>query len=178
MSTQQEVTALVGPIAAAHGLVLDALDITAAGRRRLVRVTLDRAPDVGPGGWATTPTPPLSLDDVAEASREVGTALDSSSALGEAPYVLEVSSPGVGRPLREPRHFQRNIGRLLAARTDGGEVTGRIVRANAADVVVAIADPAGVLTETTLPYAALTRAHVEVEFGSGPDEDDATQERT
>ncbi|MFN8097146.1 MAG: ribosome maturation factor RimP [Dermatophilaceae bacterium] len=174
MSTQEQVTALVGPVAAAHGLVLDGLDITAAGKRRLVRVTLDRAPVAGPDGWTSSPTEPLSLDDVADVSRAISAALDGATGLGSAPYVLEVSSPGVGRPLREPRHFQRNVGRILVAQTEEGPVTGRVVRAGPDSVVLSVRDVAGGRSESTLPYAALTRAHVEVEFGSATaDSDDA-----
>lgn len=172
MSTQEQVAALVGPVAAAHGLILDRLEVTAAGKRRLVRVTLDSVPAPGPDGWVTTPTSPLALDDLADVSREIDRTLDDAPALGSGPYVLEVSSPGVGRPLDQPRHYQRNVGRLLVARTASGEVTGRILRAGAAEVVLALTDAAGAVTETTLPYAAITRAHVEVEFASAPSGDD------
>ena len=57
----------------------------------------------------------VSLDAIAEVSRELSAALDAAAAMGEVPYTLEVSSPGVDRPLTEPRHWRRAVGRLVTA---------------------------------------------------------------
>ncbi len=101
------------------GLVLEDVAVTPAGRRRVVKVLVDRDP--GPQDVADEPTDPLTLDEVADATRAVSDALDASDLMGEQPYTLEVSSPGVGRPLTLPRHFRRNVGRLVtAARARGG----------------------------------------------------------
>ena len=90
--------------------------------------------------------------------------------MGEQPYTLEVSSPGVGRPLTEPRHFRRNVGRLLTVQHDGGEVTGRVVSASATEVSLDVAATKGTPARTeTLPYSAVERAAVQVEFAR-PDE--------
>ena len=57
----------------------------------------------------------VSLDDIEQVSRELSAVLDQAAAMGEAPYTLEVSSPGVDRPLTEPRHWRRAVGRLVIA---------------------------------------------------------------
>src|SRR3954463_8986667 len=93
---------LTGPMDAL-GLDLEAVDLTSAGKRRLLRVAVDKD-----GG--------VTLDDIADATREVSRLLDApegTDALGEQPYTLEVTSPGIDRPLTAPRHWRRNEGRLV-----------------------------------------------------------------
>ena len=92
--------ALLEPIVRAAGLDLESVKIGSAGRRRLLRVVVD-----ADGG--------VSLDDIALVSREASIRLDGTGAMGEAPYTLEVSSPGVDRPLTQPRHWRRAVGRLV-----------------------------------------------------------------
>ena len=125
--------------------------MTAAGRRSVVRVVVDRD-----GG--------VDLDAVAEVSRAVSEALDGADDLGSSPYVLEVTSPGVDRPLTAPRHWRRNAGRLVARRRPHRpDPVRRRRRASRLDV-------AGV--EQLVGYAELGDGHVQVEF-SRPDEGDA-----
>ena len=147
---------LLTPVAESAGYDLEDIEVIPAGKRRLVRITVDRD-----GG--------LDLDAVAEISREFAEALDRSSnvdrVLGGAPYTLEVSSPGVDRPLTEPRHWRRAVGRLVEVRLRaGGDVTGRIV--NADDDGVTIDTPSG---ERTTPYAELGRGRVQLEFNRRSD---------
>lgn len=149
-------------------LVLEDLTVTPAGRRRVVRVLLDR--DLGDVDTVTDPIDPLSLDEVAEATRLVGDALDASDVMGEQPYTLEVSSPGVGRPLTEPRHFQRNVGRLVAVTRGGTETTGRVAAADRRGLTLEVAATRGTPSRTeTIPYGEVDRAVVQVEFAR-PDE--------
>jgi ribosome maturation factor RimP len=101
---------LLRPAVEALGLDLEDVRITAAGRRRLVRVVVD-----GDGG--------ITLDDIADVSRDVVALLDARDPFGPAPYTVEVSSPGVDRPLTEPRHWRRAAGRLVTVpvgAADGG----------------------------------------------------------
>jgi ribosome maturation factor RimP len=145
------------------GLVLEDVTITPAGRRRVVKVLVDR--DLGPVDLVTEPTEPLTLDEVADATRAVGEVLDASDVMGEQPYTLEVSSPGVGRPLTDPRHFRRNVGRLLTVHHDGADVTGRVASASETEVTLEV--PAAGKTPAatrTLAYAGVERAVVQVEF--------------
>ncbi len=73
----------------------------------------------------------VDLDAVADVSRAVSEALDADAGDGFAgPYVLEVSSPGVDRPLTEPRHWRRAAGRLVTAPVDGLPITGRVLSAD------------------------------------------------
>ena len=95
--------ALLAPVVEGLGLDLEDVEVTAAGRRRRVCVVVDRD-----GG--------IDLDAVADVSKSVSDVLDASDALGSAPYVLEVTSPGVDRPLTQPRHWRRARGRLVSCR--------------------------------------------------------------
>jgi ribosome maturation factor RimP len=151
------------------GLMVEDVAVTPAGKRRLVRIWLDRDLVHLETDDEFSVIDPLSLDEVAEATRVIGAGLDASDALGEAPYVLEVGSAGVDRPLTEPRHFRRNITRLVeisrVLEPGNGPLTGRLVAAGptAATVVVAATknDPE---TELHIPYADIARAQVQVEF--------------
>jgi len=146
------------------GVVLEEVVVTPAGRRRVVRVVVDRALETD--GDVTETVDSLSLDEIADTTRAVSDVLDNSDVLGEQPYTLEVTSPGVSRPLTTARHFQRNVGRLVTLDVrDAAPVTGRIVRAGADDLTLAI--PAVKKTparDETFPYAVLDRAEVQVEF--------------
>lgn len=146
---------LLTPVVADAGLDLEDLEVVPAGRRRLLRVVVDRD-----GG--------VSLDDVAEVSQGVSAALDSSEEMGSGAYVLEVTSPGVDRPLTLPRHWRRAAGRLVTVPTgDGERLTGRVVGA-ADDSVVLDVDGA----ERRLEFAAIGEGRVQVEFRRADDESD------
>ena len=82
----------------------------------------------------------VSLDDAADVSRDVSALLDAGNALGDVPYTLEVSSPGVDRPLTEPRHWRRARGRLVRVKVTGeGPVEGRVLAADADGVTLGLA---------------------------------------
>ena len=140
----------------ALGLDIEAVDITPAGKRRILRVAVDKD-----GG--------VTLDEVAEATREVNRVLDESDVMGEQPYTLEVTSRGVDRPLTLERHWRRNASRLVKVTfTDGESVTGRILEAAADSVVL---DVDGARREVT--YAEVKKALVQVEFNrQTPDDGD------
>lgn len=142
----------------ALGLDIEAVEITPAGKRRILRIAVDRD-----GG--------VNLDQVAEATREVNRVLDGSDVMGEQPYTLEVTSRGVDRPLTLPRHWRRNAGRLVKVTfTDGSSATGRITGSTDESVTL---DVSGRTRE--VPYATVKKALVQVEFnrptGSGVDEE-------
>lgn len=146
---------LLTPVVAAHSLEIDRVEILPAGRRSLVRVFLDGD---GPAGLGP------SLDEITDATRAISAALDEATLTGNAPYTLEVSSRGVGRPLTEPRHYRRNRGRLVAVSGPDLELTGRIVD---------VADDGLVLDvdgdRRTLPLAGIRQAVVQVELNRMPD---------
>lgn len=142
---------LLEPVVAAHSLYLEDVAVLAAGRRRLVRVTVD-LPD-GPGG--------VGSDALAEVSHAVSTALDAADLLPGA-YLLEVSTPGTDRPLAEPRHYRRAQGRLVRLRTRSGDrLRGRIVAADAEGLTLEIDG-----VRRHISYADLAEGSVEVELRS------------
>lgn len=146
----QRLRELVEPILASAGLELDGLDVTPVGKRRLVRVTVDGD---GPAGRGPT------LDDISDASREISEALDASSVMGEAPFTLEVSSRGVGKPLTDVRHYRRNVGRLVSVELSDGKFAGRIKGVDG-DVVTLEVDG-----ETRgVALAEVTKAVIQVEM--------------
>lgn len=124
-----QLTALIEPILAQHGLELDQLDVTPVGKRSVLRVTVDGE---GPAGRG-----PL-LDDIAEASAAVSAALDESTAVGSAPYTLELSSRGVSKPLTQAKHYRRNRGRLVKVTRADEHICGRIVEATEASVTLEV----------------------------------------
>jgi ribosome maturation factor RimP len=141
------VRAALEPVVTEAGYDLEDVAITAAGRRSVVRVIVDRD-----GG--------LDLDAVADISRVVSEFLDADDVMGAAPYTLEVSSPGVDRPLTEPRHWRRAAGRLVqASLRDAGTLTGRVSAADDGGVTF---DVAG--AERVVGYDALGPGRVQVEF--------------
>ena len=151
---------VIRPVIAAAGMDLEAVRVSAAGRRRLLRVVVDS--DRG-----------VSLDDAADVSRELSAALDAAAVMGDFPYTLEVSSPGVDRPLTDDRHWRRAVGRLVQVTvtdSDGARsVSGRIAAADADGVTL---DVEG--ARRLFPHAVLGPGAIQVEFGHPPSELGAT----
>jgi ribosome maturation factor RimP len=154
----------IEPVVGAAGYDLEEVVVTPAGRRSVVRVVVDR--DQG-----------VTLDDVADVSRAVSEVLDRNDGeMGRAPYVLEVTSPGVDRPLTEPRHWRRNVGRLVAVPVGPAgaaePVTGRIEAADHDGVSLAVEAAGGKPgarrrppTLRRVPWSELGAGRVQVEFG-------------
>lgn len=147
--------ALTEPLAA-MGLDLEAVELSSAGKRSVLRIAIDQD-----GG--------VTLDDVTDATREVNRVLDDSDLMGERPYQLEVTSRGVDRPLTLPRHWRRNAGRLVKITlVEGGEVTGRIGVSDDEKVEL---DVDGTVRE--MLQVDVAKALVQVEFNrKNKDEDD------
>ncbi|MDN5743834.1 MAG: ribosome maturation factor RimP [Nocardioidaceae bacterium] len=147
------------------GLDLEAAELTPAGKRRVLRVAVDTD-----GG--------LTLDQVAAATKVIDQVLEDDGPqggaviLGELPYTLEVTSRGVDRPLTLPRHWRRNVGRLVKVAThDGAEVAGRI----------GVSDDDGVSLEVgsgdqRILYADISRALVQIEFNRKSATDEADKD--
>lgn len=158
--------------------VVDAVTITPAGRRRVVRVAVDRALHDAHPGVGDEPVAPLGLDEVADATRAVSEALDRRDVMGEAPYTLEVTTPGTDRPLTEPVHYRRNVGRLVAVTTSDGQVVGRVLATSPDAVLLEVAGVKGrPARRTEIPFADITKGAVEVEFtrpAGAPDPTDPT----
>lgn len=145
---------VVAEVVAGAGFDLDALDVQQAGRRKLVKVVVDSDDGVG-------------LDEVAEISRSVSAVLDRHEHLIAGAYTLEVTSPGVGRPLTRPRHWRRSRHRLVRVSPhDGPEFVGRVGHAGE--------EAARVLVDgevRDVHYRDVARAVIEIEFKQPPTDD-------
>lgn len=147
-SDRDSLVTLLAPVVSTKGLDLEDVVITPAGRRRMLRVVVDRDGGVG-------------LDLVAEVSTAVSAALDESDAMGGSAYVLEVTSPGVDRPLTEPRHWRRALTRLVDVGTaEGTTLQGRLVGVDDDGIEVESADGA----RTRLGWERVAKGRVQVEF--------------
>lgn len=158
MSSKQDavvgaVESAIAPPLADLGLDVEAVELTPAGRRRVLRVAVD-----ADGG--------VDLDTIAAATKAVSVVLDDPAQdrlLGETPYTLEVTSRGVDRPLTLPRHWRRNHDRLVRITlVEGGVVTGRIGASDDTGVEI---DPETAGEEATrVAYADVAKAVVQIEF--------------
>lgn len=159
---EQAIAALVEPLVARSGLEVDRIEIARAGKRSVLRVYLDGD---GPDGHGP------SLDEIADATRAISAALDDSPVAGQAPYTLEVSTRGVSRPLTEPKHYRRNVGRLVNLTTPAGPVSGRIVAVDG-DTVELDADNA----TRAVRLAEISKAVVVAELRKDAVPDDTEEE--
>lgn len=149
--TGHELHGVLEPIVTDAGFELDELDVRAAGRRHTVRLVVDAEQGVG-------------LDDIARVSRAAAAELDRHEHLLGGSYTLEVSSPGIDRPLTGPRHWRRaRLRTVVVRRHDGSTVAGRVGEAGEHSVVLLVA---GALTE--LRYDEVAHASVQVEFKTAP----------
>ncbi|MBL6274809.1 ribosome maturation factor RimP [Micromonospora fiedleri] len=158
---RERLRAVIAPVVDEAGYDLEDLSVSRAGRRHVVRVIVD-----ADGG--------INLDAVADVSRAVSAALDAAEESGgdivAGEYQLEVSSPGVDRPLTLPRHWRRNVGRLVRVTVRGAgesgarpagdrQVTGRVVAADDESVALEVDGE-----RAQWPYADLGPGRVQVEF--------------
>src|SRR5690625_5103671 len=146
--TAAELRAVLEPVVAAAGLFLEDASTSSAGRRSVVRVVVDLSD--GPGG--------VDSDALTEVSRSISAALDDADVV-RGSYTLEVSTPGVSRPLTTPRHFRRAQGRLVRLRTAAGTVRGRVAEVAGDDVAI---DTDG--GPRQVPLADITSGAVEPEL--------------
>ncbi|MFK0238435.1 ribosome maturation factor RimP [Streptomyces vinaceus] len=155
MSTTQSdrLRGLLEPLVAAKGLDLEDIEMSKAGKRRMLRIIVDS--DEG-----------VELDACAELSREVSDKLDESDVMGEDEYVLEVSSPGADRPLTEHRHYVRAIDRLVKFQlAEGGELVARILDVDDEGMDLEVPGVKGrKATARRIAFTDIARARVEIEF--------------
>jgi ribosome maturation factor RimP len=156
MALKDQISELVTPAVSDQGFYLEDVHVATPGSHRIVTCIVDG--DVS-----------LNLDQVTSVSRVISELLDEAVFMGEAPFTLEVTSPGVDRPLTQPRHFAKNVDRLLKIiKLDGSEVTGRILSNTDLDVTLSVSVKKET-TEQTVPLAEIKRAVVEIEFNRKDD---------
>lgn len=158
MSTTQSerLRGLLEPLVSAKELDLEEIEVSRAGRRRVLRIIVDS--DEG-----------VELDACAELSRAISEKLDETDAMGEDEYVLEVSSPGADRPLTEHRHYVRATGRLvkLQLTTEGaaGELVARIIAVDDDGLDLEMPGVKGRRpTSRRVAFDEIAKARVEIEF--------------
>ncbi|MCD2109800.1 ribosome maturation factor RimP [Rhodococcus rhodochrous] len=146
----ERIVELVSDLLAREGYDLEDVVVTAAGKHSTVRLLVDS--DAG-----------LGLDEAARLSRIVSEAFDGVSDFGESPYVLEVTSPGIGRPLTEPRHWRRAQGRKAKVELADETLVARIGELVGDEIRLVLPDRSGPVVRS-VPLSAVRRAVVEVEF--------------
>ena len=156
MALKDQISELVTPAVSDLGFYLEDVHVATPGSHRIVTCIVD--------GDAS-----LNLDQVTTVSRVISELLDEAAFMGETPFTLEVTSPGVDRPLTQPRHFTKNIDRLLKIiKLDGSEVTGRILSNTDQDVTLTVAVKKETI-EQTVSLSEIKRAVVEIEFNRKDD---------
>jgi ribosome maturation factor RimP len=98
----------------------------------------------------------LTLDQVTSVTKAIGEIVENIQSLGQTPFTLEVTSPGIDRPLTKPRHWKKNVDRLVkVVLQDTSEVKGRIKDSN---------QEAATIDDKLIKFADIKRATLEVEF--------------
>ena len=143
MGKKEEISAVINPALATLGFYLEDITITTAGKRSMLTVIVDGDTH-------------LSLDQVTAATKAIGELVENIQSLGDSPFTLEVTSPGIDRPLTKPRHWRKNIDRLVKiVLQDGKEVKGRIKDASELSATV---------DQQVILFTDIKRATLEIEF--------------
>ena len=151
MSLSEKIAELVKPAVEKAGFFLEDVNVVSPGKHRIVTCIVD--------GQV-----PLNLDQVTSVSRDISELLDAAEFMDETAFTLEVTSPGVDRPLTLPRHWHKNINRLVkVVKQDGSVVNGRITSVEESHVLLT-EDIKGKPKEHTVQFADIKRATVEIEF--------------
>jgi ribosome maturation factor RimP len=151
MSLSEKITELVQPAVEKAGFFLEDVHVVSPGKHRIVTCIVDGQT-------------PLNLDQVTSVSREISELLDSADFMDDSAFTLEVTSPGVDRPLTLPRHWHKNLNRLVkVVNQDGSVVNGRITSVEESQVILN-EDIKGKLKEHTVIFSTIKRATVEIEF--------------
>ena len=143
MSNKEQVLAVITPAIESLGFYIEDINISSAGKRSMLTVIVDGDTH-------------LSLDQVTVATKAISEIVENLPTLGNNPFTLEVTSPGLDRPLTKPRHWRKNKDRLIKiVLTDGKEINGRIQDSNEASATV---------DEQVINFGDIKRATLEVEF--------------
>lgn len=158
-----QLTELITPAAARHGMDVETVRVSLAGKKSVVVIGLDS--DTRP-----------DLDKLEVVSQEISELLDAAEASGRynfgAGYTLEVSTPGVDLPLSAPRHWHRNRHRLVKLTSEGKSTTWRIgaLRADEGAVILVGREKKGPSVKS-VEITDLPPAVVEIEFAKPPEQE-------
>jgi len=143
MGKKEEISAAITPALSNLGFYLEDVVITTAGRRSMITVIVDGDTH-------------LSLDQVTQVTKAIGEIIENIQSLGQTPFTLEVTSPGIDRPLTKPRHWRKNINRLVkVVLLDGKEIKGRVRDSTQISATI---------DEQVINLSDIKRATLEIEF--------------
>lgn len=143
MSNKEQVLAVITPAIESLGFYVEDITITSAGKRSMLTVIVDGDTH-------------LSLDQVTVATKVISEIVENLPTLGNNPFTLEVTSPGLDRPLTKPRHWRKNQDRLIKiVLIDGKEIKGRIKDST---------ESSATIDDQVINFADIKRATLEVEF--------------
>lgn len=143
MPLNEDISAAIRPIIEATGNYLEELTITSAGKVKILTVIVDSDSH-------------LNLDQITAVTKEISEVIEALQELGDSAFTLEVTSPGIDRPLTKPRHWRKNFDRLVKiTMTSGQEIQGRI--GEATDTTVLVGD-------LKVSFEDIKRAVLEIEF--------------
>ena len=143
MSLNEDISAAIRPIIEASGNYLEDLTITSAGKVKILTVIVDSDSH-------------LNLDQITAVTKEISEVIETLEELGDSAFTLEVTSPGIDRPLTKPRHWRKNFDRLVKiTMTSGKDIQGRIGEATETNVLVG---------EQKVSFEDIKRAVLEIEF--------------
>jgi ribosome maturation factor RimP len=151
VSLTQSITELIEPAVTEAGFFLEEVQNTSAGSHRIITCIVDGQT-------------PLNLDQVTQVSRLISELLDTATFMDETPFTLEVTSPGVDRPLTLPRHWTKNLTRLVKVTLqDGAVTTGRLTEFNEVTATL-VENIKGRIKTHQVNFSDIKRAVVEIEF--------------
>ena len=143
MQLNEVISAAIRPTIEASGNYLEELTITTAGKVKILTVIVDSDSH-------------LNLDQITAVTKEISEIVEGLAELGENAFTLEVTSPGIDRPLTKPRHWRKNFDRLVKiTMTSGKDIEGRIGEATEATVLVG---------DQKVSFEDIKRAVLEIEF--------------
>ena len=143
MSLNEDISAAIRPIIEASGNYLEELTITSAGKVKILTVIVDSDSH-------------LNLDQITAVTKEISEVIETLGELGDSAFTLEVTSPGIDRPLTKPRHWRKNFDRLVKiTMTSGKDIQGRIGEATETNVLVG---------DQKVSFEDIKRAVLEIEF--------------
>ena len=143
MPLNEDISAAIRPIIEATGNYLEELTITSAGKVKILTVIVDSDSH-------------LNLDQITAVTKEISEVIEALEELGDSAFTLEVTSPGIDRPLTKPRHWRKNLDRLVKiTMTSGQDIQGRIGEATETTVLVG---------DQKVSFEDMKRAVLEIEF--------------
>ena len=143
MTVKDEIAAAITPTIESTGAYLEEVQFVRAGKKSLLTVIVDSESG-------------LNLDQVTEVSRLISEIVESLPAMGSTPFTLEVTSPGIDRPLTLPRHWRKNQNRLVrVVKNDGTVVEGRIANSG---------ETSAIIGESEINYSEIKKALIQIEF--------------